>query len=93
MNLTERLKNAVAYMEARNGNPIEIPTSAPLWQLLRDAKAKIERLQAIVQAQDNLIDWYENEHERSCYDDVDIPEDLRELEEAIKAAEGEGNDE
>jgi len=48
MNLLETLENTAAYIEARGGRPIEISTSARLWQVLRDSKTEIEALQAIV---------------------------------------------
>lgn len=55
------------------------------------AAEEVRRLQAIVATQGEIIRWYEEEGDRSCYNNSSIPEDLRELEqalEAVKAARG-----
>lgn len=59
---------------------------------ISDLEIKIKRLEAIVTVQDDLISWYETEGERSCHEDAYVPEDLRELEEAIKAAKKTGDE-
>lgn len=43
-------------------------------------------LENALKAADDLIGWYEQEHDRSCYEDNDVPEDLVELEAALEAA-------
>ena len=48
------------------------------------------RLQAIVKAQKEILDWYEVDHVRSGCDDSDVPADLRELELILEAAKAAG---
>jgi uncharacterized protein YlxW (UPF0749 family) len=60
-------------------------------QRRRDAKAEVERLQAIVQAQEEIIDWYETETDRDNAEEEDVSLDLRKLEIVLKAAEAVGN--
>jgi hypothetical protein len=44
-------------------------------------KQEMEKLlREVVDAADELIGWYESEHERGNYEDDDLPEDLREVE-------------
>ena len=45
------------------------------------------RLLNIIAAQRAIISWYEEEINRSCYDDSQIPEDLLALEQSLEAAE------
>lgn len=47
---------------------------------------KVKLLEEALSKAEDLIGWYESEHERSCYDDEDVPEDLVELEEAYNKA-------
>lgn len=54
--------------------------------LTRYCLTEISRLQAIVAAQREIIYWYEEEGERSCHEDSEIPEELRQLEQALGAA-------
>ena len=48
-------------------------------------KANI-RLQAIVDAQGDLLSWYEDEHELSCQDEGSLPEEFLELTNLLKVA-------
>lgn len=43
-------------------------------------------LEAALKAAEDVISFYESDAERSCYDEADVPEDLRELEEALEVA-------
>jgi len=43
-------------------------------------------LEAALKAAEDIIGWYESEGDRSCHDDEEVPEDLRELEKALEAA-------
>lgn len=43
-------------------------------------------LEAALEAADDLIGWYESEHDRGNYEDDDLPEDFVELEEAYNTA-------
>lgn len=62
------------------------PTTGAI--ILRAAK-KIERLQAIVDAQQDIVDYYEAEHDRDNYADEDVPKELREFElQLLKALAG-----
>ena len=56
------------------------------------AAAEIERLRAIERALRAIVDYYEDETERSCYDDADVPAELQEAERALKAAEAGGGE-
>jgi hypothetical protein len=49
-------------------------------------KSKVTRLRELVDALDDLLDWYEDEHERSCYGDGDVPAELVDLEQAVYKA-------
>ena len=51
--------------------------------------AEIERLQGIERALHEIVDYYEDDHDRSNCDDAEIPTALREGELALKAAEAE----
>lgn len=53
---------------------------------------EIERLQTICAIQTDLITWYETEQDRSCHDDESLPEELRELEEALRTAQAAGGE-
>jgi hypothetical protein len=48
---------------------------------------EIDRLRAIVEAQRELIWHYEDQADRSLFDDADMPEELVALEKAVEAAE------
>ena len=48
---------------------------------------EIDRLQAIVDAQSDVIGCYEDETDRSQHADDELPDDLLEAEKALKAAE------
>ncbi len=63
------------------------PGESALVREVRQALTEISRLQAIVVAQREIIGWYEEEMERSCHEDSNIPEELRQLEQALEAAE------
>jgi hypothetical protein len=55
---------------------------------------QLQQLQAIVEAQAHIIDWHETETDRDNTEEADVPEDLRELEgvlEAAEAAKGSGS--
>jgi hypothetical protein len=47
---------------------------------------KVKLLEAALKAAEDIIGWYEEDGERSCHDDEEVPEDLRELEEALNTA-------
>ena len=51
--------------------------------------AEIARLRAIIDAQVNIIWWYEDQIDRYQAPDDEVPADLREAEEALEAAQGE----
>ena len=68
-------------------HPNALPTVRSLSEDLNDAKEDVEHLQAIVEAQSDIISYYEDETERSCFTDAEIPEALREAEQAREAAE------
>lgn len=50
---------------------------------------RCKKLEALVEAQSDLICWYEDEMERSQYDDEDLPEEVLEAEHAIDKARSE----
>ena len=52
-----------------------------------ELETEVEGLQAIAAAQGGLMSYYEAEMERSCHEDENVPEELRELELALEAAE------
>ena len=63
---------------------------------MSDLKLKVENLKSILIAQDEIISWYEDDHDRYEYDDEEVPEELLELEQQLEAAKefidaGEGN--
>ena len=43
-------------------------------------------LEDALKAAEDLLGWYESEHDRSCYEDGDLPEDFVELENAYNEA-------
>lgn len=45
-----------------------------------------DKIQAIIEAQQEIIGWYETESERSNYEDFTVPDDLAELEQKLIAA-------
>lgn len=47
---------------------------------------KLKAAEAVISAQSDLIMWYEDDHERDCYEDSNVPPELLELEQAIDAA-------
>jgi hypothetical protein len=49
-------------------------------------KDRTKILEEALKAAEDIIGWYESEGDRSCHDDEDVPEDLRELEEVLEAA-------
>jgi len=48
--------------------------------------SKIKLLEAALKAAEDVIGWYESDSERSCHDEEDVPEDLRELEQELEKA-------
>lgn len=46
----------------------------------------ITALDKVIAAQNELIAYYQTDHERSMYDTADLPEDLLKLEEAVTDA-------
>ena len=54
--------------------------------LMTEAADEIKRLRVIIDAQQAVIDYYEGEHDRFNYADEDVPEELRELEQQLQAA-------
>ena len=74
-------KDAKEYLEGvafYSGDPERTPTRAR--QLLNNLVIEHKKLLMVMNAERNLRYWYEEEHERSCYSDCDLPEDLLELE-------------
>lgn len=49
-------------------------------------KDKVALLEAALKAAEDVISWHDSESDRSCYDEEDVPEDLRELEKILEAA-------
>jgi hypothetical protein len=49
-------------------------------------KDKTKLLEAALKAAEDVIGWYESDAERGCYDEEDVPEDLRELEKVLEKA-------
>ncbi len=45
---------------------------------------RIKLLESALVAAEEIIGWYESESERSCHDDDEVPDDLRELEESLQ---------
>lgn len=43
-------------------------------------------LEEALKAAEDIIGWYEMEHERSSYEESELPEDLKELEEVFNTA-------
>lgn len=43
-------------------------------------------LENALKTAEDIINWYAIEHERSCYDEDEVPEDLRELENEFEKA-------
>jgi len=62
----------------------ELVRRPELWPCV---EAMVERLRAIEEALRAIVGWYEQEMERSQWEDDEIPEELRELERALEAAE------
>ncbi len=50
-------------------------------------KAKIIKLEAVIDAQDGIISWYSDEFERSSQDDECLPKEFIELEQCLEKAE------
>lgn len=49
-------------------------------------KSREKLLEEALKAAEDLIGWYEMEHDRSCYEDDELPEDFVQLEEAFEKA-------
>ncbi len=49
-------------------------------------KNREKLLEEALKAAEDVIGWHESEQDRSCYDEEDVPEDLRELEQAFEKA-------
>lgn len=47
---------------------------------------KVSLLEAALKAAEDVIGWYESEGDRSCHDEEDVPEELRELEQELEKA-------
>lgn len=47
---------------------------------------KVALLEAALKAAEDIIGHYEEESERSCYDEEDVSKDLRELEQELEKA-------
>jgi len=51
---------------------------------MSDLKLKVENLKSILIAQDEIISWYEDDHDRYEYDDEEVPKELLELEQQLE---------
>ena len=69
------------------GFPHYTDTAGCLTRQLAAEREKNERLRAIETALGAIVGWYEQEMERSQWEDDDISEELRELERDLEAAE------
>jgi len=78
---SERLKAISQYaVEACSHDPLSARGGDIV--LIEDHK----RLRAVVNAQSDMLAWYEDETDLSHYDLEDLPEDFRELMQALEAA-------
>jgi hypothetical protein len=49
-------------------------------------KNREQLLEEALKAAEDIISWHDSESDRSCYDEEDVPKDLRELEEVLNKA-------
>jgi len=68
------------------GVGMDVGQTAYLLARYESTLAELERLRAVVNAQSDLIDWYEDELELSSRDEASLPEDFLELMQALDAA-------